>query len=216
MIKAIAFLLLTANLAYFAWHQGHLQMWGLGPAATREPQRIEQQIKAETLKLLKPEEAKKLEAAAAKPLECYLSPNLSDAQANALRGGLPALIGSNNWQIDAAVEPARWIVYMGKYPSAEAVARKKVELRALSVNFETLRRTDLEPGLSLGSAATRDGALALLADAVRRGVRTGRALEEKPETQVQRLKLPAVDEALRAKLAEIKTLGGVTQFSSCK
>lgn len=216
MIKLAALLLVLANGAYFAWHQGHLQVFGWGPTPTREPQRVEQQLRADTLKLLKAEDAKKLEAAANKPLDCYISPALVDAQVLALRAGLPALLGANGWLIDSSLEPARWIVYMGKYPSPEAVAKKKIELRALSVSYETLRRADLEPGLSLGTASTKEGASAILADAVRRGVRTGRAMEERPEAQVQRLKLPTVDEAMRAKLTEVKALGGIAQLSSCK
>lgn len=74
MLRLIVLLLLLANAAYFAWSQGMLAAWGLAPAQQSEPQRLEQQIKPQAVRILGSDEAKLLEFAAgtpgAKPQEC--------------------------------------------------------------------------------------------------------------------------------------------------
>jgi hypothetical protein len=216
MVKIAAVLLLLANAVFFAWHQGHLAVLGLMPTQQREPERVNQQLQPQALSLLKPEDAKKLEAAANKPPECYVSPPLEADKLDALRAAMPALAASAPWQLESNTEPARWIAYMGKYANAEAVAKKKNELRNLGVAAEAVRNPSLEPGISLGGGATKAEADQKLADAVAKGVRTGKVLEEKPAGQTQRLRLSVVDDALRAKWPEMKAAGGFAQFINCK
>lgn len=52
MLRWAVVLLLLANAGYFAWTQGHLGSLGLTPIDQREPERLTQQIKPETLRLL--------------------------------------------------------------------------------------------------------------------------------------------------------------------
>ena len=52
MLRWAITLLLLANLAYFAWTQGHLDGLGMAPADPSEPQRITRQVKPEVLRLL--------------------------------------------------------------------------------------------------------------------------------------------------------------------
>ncbi|MDG5975875.1 signal peptide protein [Hydrogenophaga taeniospiralis CCUG 15921] len=52
MLRAAAILLLLANLAYFAWTQGHLEALGLVPQEQREPERLQAQVQPQTLRLL--------------------------------------------------------------------------------------------------------------------------------------------------------------------
>jgi hypothetical protein len=216
MIRIAAWLLLLANVVFFAWHQGHLQILGFAPERTREPERLAQQIRPEAIRVLSADEAKRLEAQANKPPECYVSAPLEASKVAGLRAALPNLVGAAAWQIDTQAEPARWIAYMGKYANADAQAKKKAELRALGVNVEAVRNATLEPGISLGGGPTKADADRLLAEAVKKGVRTGKVLEEKPASQSQRLKLPAVDDVLRAKWPEIRAAGGFAQFVACK
>ena len=65
MLRLVALLLLFANAAWFAWSQGLLLPWGFGPAQQAEPQRLAQQIRPESVRLLKPDEVRRIEAAAA-------------------------------------------------------------------------------------------------------------------------------------------------------
>ena len=51
MIGRLVILLLAANAAWFAWSQGWLRGVGMGPAQTREPERLERQVRPETLQV---------------------------------------------------------------------------------------------------------------------------------------------------------------------
>lgn len=52
MLRMAAILLLLANLAYFAWTQGHLVALGLVPQEQREPERLQGQVQPDMLRLL--------------------------------------------------------------------------------------------------------------------------------------------------------------------
>src|SRR6478735_871050 len=88
MLRLIVLLLLLANGGYYAWSQGYLLPWGVGPLQQAEPQRLSQQIHPEAIRLLKPEELKRAETAAAqapRPPECLASVALDDSTVAALR-----------------------------------------------------------------------------------------------------------------------------------
>lgn len=204
MLRLLVLFLLLANGAYFAWAQGYLQPWGMGPLQQAEPQRLEQQIRPESVRVLSREETRRIDANAARLPECLQTPLFDEAQAEPLRQAL-ASWPSGSWSLDGASEPARWIVYMGKYQNAEQVERKKAELRYLGVSFETINNAELEPGLSLGGSATQADANQQLARLANRGVRTARVVQERPEVAGLRLTLPAVDDAIRPKLDELRT-----------
>ena len=52
MLRWAVILLVLANAGYFAWTQGYLDGLGMAPVNQREPQRLAQQVKPETLRLL--------------------------------------------------------------------------------------------------------------------------------------------------------------------
>jgi hypothetical protein len=218
MLRLIVLLLLLANGGFYAWSQGLLLPWGVGPSQQAEPQRLEQQIRPDSVRVLRPDELRRVEMAAAqapRPPECLQTAALEEAQIGPLRTALESW-PAGSWSIDAAVEPARWIIYMGKYGGVEQVARKRAELRQLGVSFEALANPDLEPGLSLGSfpsEAAADTQLAVLAE---RGVRTARVLQERPEQRGQRLQLAAVDDTLRPRLDELKTVLSTRPLRPCR
>jgi hypothetical protein len=216
MMRTLFVLLLLANAAFFAWSQGHLAVLGFGPKDGREPQRMAQQVRPEAVVMLGKEAAQKAEATAKTPPQCLVSEPLSDSQVTSLREGLGRFIPASAWAIDNAADPALWIVYMGKYPNDEALEKKRQELSGLGVKAEVVRRADLRPGLSLGEADSASAAQTLLAEVARRGVRTARVVQEREERPVQRLKLPAADASLNAKLADIRGLAGLGAFQSCK
>jgi len=212
MLRLLIVLLLLANGAFFAWSQGYLIPWGTGPAQQSEPQRLEQQVRPEALRIVNAEEARRIEttAGASRPAECLQAGVLDESAAEAVRQALQAW-PSGSWSLEASSEPARWIVYMGKYSSAENVARKRGELRQLGISFEALANPALEPGLSLGGFSSQGAATQQLERLAERGVRTAKVVQERPEVRGQLLKLPVVDDALRPRLDELRpALGGKT------
>ena len=216
MLRLAVLVLLLANAAYFAWAQNLLAPWGIAPTQQSEPQRLEQQVKPQAIRILSPDEARRLDVSAAgRPAECLQAGPLDDGQAAALKqvlDGWPA----GAWSLEAAVEPARWIVYMGKYANAETAERKRAELRQMGVTFDALADASLEPGLSLGGFATEADAKRQLDTLARQGVRTAKVVQERAEPRGQLLKLPAVDDALRGRTDELKPALGPRSLRPCR
>lgn len=217
MLRLAVLLLLLANAGYFAWAQGLLQAWGLAPASSSEPQRLQQQIRPELLRILPPGEARRLD-----------SQNLAQAQGECLLAGPfdePQLAGlkqvldtwpAGSWSLEPVAEPGPWIVYMGRYASVEHVARKRAELRQIGVSFEALADTQLEPGLSLGHFPTEAAASEQLQALAQRGVRSARVVQEQPQTRSQLLKLAAVDDSLRPRLEQLRPRLDAIKLRPCR
>lgn len=136
--------------------------------------------------------------------QCLQAGLYTEAQTAALRTSLQTALPSGGWTIESSVEPARWMVYMGKYADVEALNKKRGELRQRRVSFEPLNNAALEPGLSLGTFLTQDEAVSELARIATHGVKTARVIQSRPEIRGQRLKLAAVDAQLRAQLDGLK------------
>jgi hypothetical protein len=216
MLRLVVLILALANAACFAWSQGLLASWGIAPAQQSEPQRLEQQIKPQALRVLPTDEARRAElAAAVRAAECLQAGPVEDGQLAALKQVLDAW-PSNTWTLEPAVEPPRWIVYMGKYAGAESVGRKKAELRQMGVSFEPLSNPALEPGLSLGGFASQQEATAQMEVLARRGVHTAKVVQERPEVRGQLLKLPAVDDLVRARLDDLKPALAGKPLRACR
>lgn len=208
MLRVFVLLLLLVNGGYLAWSQGLLRDWGFAPSVQSEPQRLQQQIQPEAVRLLGAEEARRLVAPASvqppRPAACLQAGLFDDRQSAALAQMLEKSLPAGSWTLEGAVEPARWIVYMGKYSNADTLAKKKLELKQRGVMFEALGSAALEPGISLGGFSTLADANEALNGLTRRGVRTARVVQERAEMRGQVLKLPAVDDALRARLDALK------------
>lgn len=218
MLRLIVLLLLLANAGFYAWSRGLLLPWGVGPAQQAEPQRLQQQIRPEAVRVLRGDDLRRVETQAAqapRAPECLASPALEPAQLASLRAALDGW-PAGSWSFEPVIEPARWIVYMGKYPGVEQVARKRAELRQLGISFEAPTNPELEPGLSLGSYTSEPVALQALETLADRGVRTARVVQDRPEQRGQRLLLPAVDEALRSRAEELKTVLGTRTLRPCR
>lgn len=208
MLRLLVLLLVLANAGYWAWTQGLLAAYGLAPANPSEPQRLAQQIRPEAMRLLDSSDAlpaapAPASASAPAPTECLQAGLFTDAQANALRPRLQSL-PAGSWALAPGVAPGRWIVYMGPYPGADLLAKKREELGRLGLRLEPLVNPALARGLSLGHFSTRLEAEAELGRVAQRGVRTARVVAERPETSGQWLTLAAVDAPLKAQLDALR------------
>ena len=214
MLRLVVLLLVLANTAYFAWSQGLLAPIGLAPGVQNEPQRLNTQIQPEAIRLLTNNLTTQLNngGTAAGPLigdaaalvaivaECLQAGLFNEQQTATLRASLESTLPPGSWQLESSVEPARWIVYMGKYNTEEALAKKRAELRQRGLTFRAVNSETLGPGLALASFTNQADAEKELARVATRGVRTARVAQERAEARGQILKLPAADAGLRKQL----------------
>ena len=219
MLKLIVLALVLANAGYYAWAHGLLAPYGVAPVAQTEPQRVAQQIKPDALRILTLKEASLAQqsntALPSQATECLQVGIFNEEQTVVLKERLASALPAGSWQLESALEPAKWLVYMGKYNSADAVSKKQSELRGLGVSFEALTLATLEPGLSLGSFDTRADAEQAMARITKKGVKTAKVVQERAELSGQRLKLAAVDAELRSQLDAIKPQLAGKAFKSC-
>ncbi len=208
MLRLLLLSLILANGVYFAWTRGLLRAYGFAPVVQSEPQRLAQQIKPESVRVLSSGDLQKAEAqvqADLVPKECLQAGPFEPPQAAVLRGALENDLPAGAWQLESTLQPARWIVYMGKYPNAETLAKKRGELATMNLKIEALNNPALEIGISLGGFESQAAATAELARLALRGIRTARVVQEREEGQVYALKLPALTEAMKAKLDGVKS-----------
>jgi hypothetical protein len=149
------------------------------------------------------------------PGECLQAGPFTDPQWAALQDALRTTLPTTLWTVQNLVEPARWIVYMGRYADAEAVRRKRGELSVLKVGTETLRNPALEPGLSLGAHSTEAEARAALEALGRRGVRTARVMRERGEVRSHVVRVPSLEPALKLQLDSLRPLMAGKAFQTC-
>ena len=219
MLRLLVLLLVLANAGYYAWAHGMLAAYGFAPVAQTEPQRVAQQIKPEALRILTPQEASLAQQtnlpSAAAATECLQVGVFNEEQTVVLRERLVSALPAGSWALESVQEPARWLVYMGKYSSPDAIIKKQSELRGLGVSFEALNNAALEPGLSLGSFPTQAEADLALARISKKGVKTAKVVQEREELRGQRLKVASVDTELRSQLENIKPMLAGKALKSC-
>ena len=227
MLRLAVLALMLANLGFYVWSHGWLAAYGLAPTDETEPQRLAQQIRPEAMRLLGATDDGPAERSAVPALptgvappasapECLQAGLFNEAQSGALRTRLQTSLPVSSWTLAPAVERARWIIYMGRYTDAEALAIKRSELARLGVGFQPVTVAPLAPGLSLGSFASQADADSALSQLSAQGVRSARVLQDRPEQRGDLLTLPAVDAALKAQLDALKPLLPDRALRSCR
>lgn len=201
MLRITVLLLVLLNGGYWAWTQGWLPVAGLTPTVESEPQRLQQQLRPEMMRVLSPEDAQRLAAEALQPRCLQLGP-LSAAQVGAVHP-LLADWPAGSWRLLPQTAPVRWLIYMGRFPDAAARARKADELKVLHLTFGPPGNPALEPGLSLGQFSTQAQAQTALDSLQQRGVRTARVVRDEGVV-TQMLQVPAADAALRDRLEALR------------
>ena len=223
MLRVLVLALLLANAGYFAWSQGLLAAYGLAPARQSEPERLAQQIRPEAMQLVAEEPARPAQSAAppataapAPPVaapevpqvQCLQAGPFTEKQAAALdrrlRGAASPVHPAGSWVFESPPGAVRWIIYMGRYITQEALGRRRARLEQLGVPFETPASAQLRPGLSLGNFGSKEEAENALAQMRDRGLRSAKVVAERPEAPSQWLKFPAADASLRTRLESFK------------
>lgn len=219
MLRFFVLLLVLLNGVYFAWTHDWLRAYGWAPERQTEAQRLAQQIEPQAIRVLTSKQVQEVEAqrqARAKSQVCLQAGPFDEREVVALRRTLETSLPPDSWAVEGAEAPVRWLVYMGKYPDADRVARKQAELALLGIKPQPLNNPGLEPGLSLGRFDTQAEAQAALQALNRRGIRTARVLPERSPLPQYWLRIAAADEALRARLAELKGAQSAPSWQPCQ
>ncbi|WP_284618072.1 SPOR domain-containing protein [Aquabacterium humicola] len=234
MLRALVLLLLLANALVLAWSQGAFD--GVGARrgdAQREPERLQRQVNAERVTLLKPAAASAAMAAearaqaasdaaaaasAAAPTGVCLEAGPLAPAAVAAAGKLlvQAGIAEGGWQTVASERKGSFLIYMGRYADDETQDRKIEELKRLRIDAQPMKNApELMPGLVIARFDDKAAAEAELGRLSQRGLRTARVITMVPPTPAVTLRLPSVDPALRDKLAALKLGPGLNGFVAC-
>ena len=237
MLRLAVIALLLANAGYYAYTQGWLRSAGLVTPEQAEPQRLQQQIRPETLKVLRaqgatnnptpppaPAAAPAADTAASTPAptaaapadagECLQAGIFDEKQATALRTAAASL-PQGSWRLEPTPITGRWMIYMGRFDDQDTLDKKRAELRARKVDFDRAGGT-LEPGLSLGRFSTEEAAQRGLTALNAQGVRTARVIQERQAATGFILKLPAVTDAQRQRwLATLRPAMAGKTLGSC-
>jgi hypothetical protein len=147
--------------------------------------------------------------------QCLQVGAFTEKQAALLRQRLRASLPADSWSFESSGESVRWIIYMGKYISRDAMNRKRLKLEQLGLSFEAPASPLLNPGLSLGSFGAKADAENALAQIAKRGLRSAKVVLEHPELPTQWLRLPQADAPLRAKLESLKPLLADKSWQPC-
>jgi hypothetical protein len=231
MLKWLVVLLVAANLAFFSWTQGWLDsIVGARALGDREPGRLAQQVKPDSVVILTPKAmaAATLAASAASSAASSGVPSASSAvpgsacleagpfsspELTAAEATLTGLLPAGAWSRVAVDVPGVWVVYMGPYPSTEMRLKKEAEVRRRGLKFEAFKLPSelsaeqrkslggqLIPGLSLGRYASLNAADAALADFGVSGIHSARVVEVLKPYSAQSLRVAKADPALATRL----------------
>jgi len=205
MLRALVVVLLLANAGFLAWSQGWLDAYvSVRALGEREPERLQRQLRPETLRLLPASAASAALAAATAGahLTSCLEAGPFDAAGVAAAEQALAALPAGSWARISSERPGSWAVYMGRFAEREGLQKKEDELRRLRLSYEEVTAPpELAPGLSLGRFGSPQAAEAALAGFTQRGVRTARVAQLAAPAPQHALRVEQADAALAAQLA---------------
>ena len=177
-LRLFFFLLVFANLLFFAWTQGYFGQID----DNREPQRLAGQLQADKLRIvrnIRTAEAKKPEPA------CRTINGLNPAEAETLKSAMKAAGGEAT--ILSLPEPKPYLVVISDLPNKVAAEKKAAELARFGITEQT--SVELEGGrheIVLGSFPTESAAREMLQGLVKRGIKSARVdSREQPPQKVR-------------------------------
>lgn len=195
-VRLLFFLLVFANLLWFAWSQGY---FGL-PDDGHEPQRLAQQLHPEKLRITRAE----VTPADAQPEEiaCRLVSGLATTDAEALTSAVAA-VGAKTRIVPLPMPPTH-LVIIADLASKAAADKKATELGRLGVEMQNITALEGERHeIVLGSFKTEAAAQEYLQRIARRGVRTARMETREQATEKVSLEARAPASVLLPQLPKL-------------
>lgn len=177
-MRIFFFLLVLANLIFFAWTQGY---FGVSDE-DREPQRLANQLHADKLRIVRDAQ---VPAVKNEDPACRLVSGLTMADAAALKAAVEAVGGEAKTQ--PLAEPTLYLVLIGDLANRAAADKKAAELIRLGVTDQQLAA--LEGGrheIILGSFPDEPAAREFLQGLVKRGIKSAHVEgREKPASRAR-------------------------------
>ena len=217
------FLLLLANLAFFAWIY-----FGAGRAA-EEPQLMQQQLNPQEIRLLSADQVAKLAAERAKqvdrpkappkapPVACLELGAFSPVDVPRVQQALEPLALGSRLSQRRAQEIASYWVFIPPLRNRQAANQKAAELKKLGVEdfFVVLEDPKARFAISLGVFKTEEAARSRLAELRTKGVRTARVGPKETSVQKVYFAIREVPDALVAKLNDLRQGFAGTELRDC-
>jgi hypothetical protein len=209
MLKFLFALLLLANAALFAYHEGYL---GNSSSDTREPGRMAKQINADKIKLL-PASAADTSAvtpvsAPGKPdvIACTEIGTFDAVEAKRFETRVASIAPGDRLSQRAVDEPSRYIVFIPPQGNKEGADKKSGELKKLGIkDFYVIQDAgEFKWGISLGIFRTEEAARAHLTALNQKGVKSARIGPYSAAPSKVAYQLRNLDAAARAELEKIK------------
>lgn len=152
-----------------------------------------------------------------KDMKCVEAGPFSAAEYASVEATVRAALPSGSWNSHTVAIQGLWLAYMGPYPDADMLERKRAELRRIKgLNFEEVHTpAHLAQGLALGRYTRLQDAEAGLNTLRNRGIRTARIVNVRPSMDVQVLRVPQATVNMQVALASMKMPQG-KNFSPCQ
>jgi hypothetical protein len=223
-VRIVFFLLLLANLGFFAW-----AYFGTGRPAD-EPQLLQQQLNPQEIRLLSTDQVAKLAGEHAKVAAEHPRPPLKAPVVACLELG--AFNPGDAPRVQQALEPlalgprlsrrradevASYWVYIPPLRSRQSANLKAAELKKLGVDdfFVVQEDTRFRLAVSLGVFKTEEAANTRLAELRKKGVRTARVAPKETSVQKVYFAIREVPDALVAKLNDLRQGFPGTELRDC-
>ena len=203
-MRILFFLLVLVNLAFFAWHSGYL---GQPEAPMGEGERLAQQYQPEKIRILTPDDAKKLaDATKLRTLACVEWGTFPSGEADKAADALAALNLGSRLTTRKVEETAGWWVFMPPQGNKANADKKVDELKRLNVTDFFIVQDDgvNKFAISLGVFRTEEAAKNYLTGLASKGVKTAQAGERETRVMKTVFRLNGLDEAVNLKFDAIK------------
>lgn len=213
-MRTLFFLLVLANLLFFAWHAGYL---GPEPQVVGESGRLSQEIAPEKIRVVSADQARALVSKTPKPPACLEWGAFQAQDFERAQVLLAAMSPSPKFSVRRTDETAGWWVFLPPQVNKPAADKKGAELKQLGVTDFFVINEDgpNKLAISLGVFKTQEAARNYLETLAKRGVKSARAAERETRVAKTILQFREVDDALRAKLTDLRKEFSAQDLKDC-
>ena len=209
----VAFLL-VANLAFFAWSRGALEVIpGVSSQGDREPERLLREQRPDAVKVGPANSGK----GATRGAVCLESGPYLPGEASSAEVAIATIVPPGLWANLRQERAGQWVVYLGPFADKESLTREEVELKRAKVSFEVIKEPgDLDYGFVLGrfsQLSEANASLELLSQQA--ALRKAHVVNLVQPATVHVLRIEAASSALGQRLAGLNA-SAVKPFAACQ